>query len=106
MMSAIVYLTLGVLLARMVTRRPLKVYFLAVALILTGLVGCIASTWASITRPMSWRAGPPGWSGPRSAGSWPGDWRPRHDRETSLRGDPTSVAGLRCVLDRTLRLSG
>ncbi len=40
MMSAIVYLTLGTLLARMVVRRPLKVYFLAVALILTGLVGC------------------------------------------------------------------
>ncbi len=40
MMSAIVYLTLGTLLARMVTRRPLKVYFLAVALILTALIGC------------------------------------------------------------------
>ena len=40
MMSAIVYLTLGTLLARMSARRPLKVYFLAVALILTALVGC------------------------------------------------------------------
>ena len=40
MMSAIVYLTLGALLARMVVRRPLKVYCLAVAFILTGLVGC------------------------------------------------------------------
>ncbi len=40
MMSAIVYLTLGALLARMVVRRSLKVYCLAVAFILTGLVGC------------------------------------------------------------------
>ena len=40
MMSAIVYLTLGALLARMVVWRPLKVYCLAVAFILTGLVGC------------------------------------------------------------------
>ena len=39
MMSAIVYLTLGALLAHMVVRRPLKFYFLAVALLLTGLVG-------------------------------------------------------------------
>ena len=39
MMSAIVYLTLGALLARMVARQPLKVYFLVVALVLTGLVG-------------------------------------------------------------------
>ncbi len=40
MMSAVVYLTLGTLLARMVVRRRLKVYFLAVAFILTALVGC------------------------------------------------------------------
>ncbi len=39
MMSAIVYLTLGALLTRMVSRRPLKFYFLATALVLTGLVG-------------------------------------------------------------------
>jgi undecaprenyl-diphosphatase len=39
MMSAIVYLTMGALLARMVVRRPLKFYVLAVALLLTGLVG-------------------------------------------------------------------
>lgn len=39
MMSAIVYLTLGALLARMVTQRRLKFYFLAVALVLTALVG-------------------------------------------------------------------
>jgi len=39
MMSAVVYLTLGAVLARMVTRRRLKFYFLAVALVLTALVG-------------------------------------------------------------------
>jgi undecaprenyl-diphosphatase len=39
MMSAVVYLTLGALLARVVARRRLKFYFLAVALLLTGLVG-------------------------------------------------------------------
>jgi undecaprenyl-diphosphatase len=39
MMSAIVYLTLGTLLARMIVRRRVKFYFLAVALLLTGLVG-------------------------------------------------------------------
>ncbi|MCX7424259.1 MAG: phosphatase PAP2 family protein [Planctomycetia bacterium] len=39
MMSAIVYLTLGALLSHMVVRRPLKFYVLAVALLLTGLVG-------------------------------------------------------------------
>jgi undecaprenyl-diphosphatase len=38
-MSAIVYLTLGTLLARFVKRRLLKFYFLAVALLLTFLVG-------------------------------------------------------------------
>ena len=39
MMSAVVYLTLGALLAHMVARRRLKFYFVAVALLLTGLVG-------------------------------------------------------------------
>jgi undecaprenyl-diphosphatase len=39
MMSAIVYLTLGAVLARMVARRRLKFYFLIVALLLTCLVG-------------------------------------------------------------------
>jgi undecaprenyl-diphosphatase len=39
MLSAIVYLTLGALLARVVARRRLKFYFVAVALLLTGLVG-------------------------------------------------------------------
>ncbi len=40
MMSAVVYLTLGAVLARMVRRPRLKFYFLAIALLLTGLVGC------------------------------------------------------------------
>jgi undecaprenyl-diphosphatase len=39
MMSAIVYLTLGAVLARMVARRGLKFYFLTGALLLTCLVG-------------------------------------------------------------------
>ena len=40
MMSAIVYLTLGAVLARMTARLRLKVYFHAVAFLLTGAVGC------------------------------------------------------------------
>lgn len=39
MLSAVVYLTLGSLLARLVEQRRLKVYFLGVALVLTFLVG-------------------------------------------------------------------
>jgi undecaprenyl-diphosphatase len=39
MMAATVYLTLGVLLAQLVERRPLKSYFLTAALVLTLLVG-------------------------------------------------------------------
>lgn len=39
LMSAVAYLTLGVLLGRVQTRRRLKVYFLAVAVVLTGLIG-------------------------------------------------------------------
>jgi undecaprenyl-diphosphatase len=39
MMSAVVYLTLGVLLVQLVSRRRLKFYFLTQAVILTGLVG-------------------------------------------------------------------
>jgi undecaprenyl-diphosphatase len=39
LMSAVVYLTLGALLTTLVTRRRLKIYVLAVALSLTGLVG-------------------------------------------------------------------
>jgi undecaprenyl-diphosphatase len=39
MLSAVVYLTLGALLARIVPRRTIKVYFLTVAMALTSLVG-------------------------------------------------------------------
>jgi undecaprenyl-diphosphatase len=39
MLSAIVYLTLGALLARTTTRRRLRVYFIAVALALTFIIG-------------------------------------------------------------------
>jgi undecaprenyl-diphosphatase len=39
MLSAVVYLTLGVLLARLVPQRLLKLYFLALALFLTFIVG-------------------------------------------------------------------
>src|SRR6185369_12288713 len=39
MLSAVVYLTLGALLARTTTRRRLRVYFIAVALALTFVVG-------------------------------------------------------------------
>jgi len=39
MLSAVVYLTLGSLLARLVQRRVLKLYFVGVALVLTGLTG-------------------------------------------------------------------
>ena len=39
MMSAVVYLTLGALLSRLVAKRRLKLYFLAVAVLLTLLTG-------------------------------------------------------------------
>jgi undecaprenyl-diphosphatase len=39
MMSAVVYLTLGALLARLIARRRLKFYVLEVAVLLTGIVG-------------------------------------------------------------------
>lgn len=39
MMSAVVYLTLGALVARLVQRRWLRLYVLAVAIVLTGIVG-------------------------------------------------------------------
>jgi undecaprenyl-diphosphatase len=38
-MSAVVYLTLGVLLTRVVTGRATKLYLLTTAVVLTGLVG-------------------------------------------------------------------
>lgn len=40
MMSAVVYLTLGALLTKLVVSRPLKAYFLTLAVFLTVLVGC------------------------------------------------------------------
>jgi undecaprenyl-diphosphatase len=40
MLSATVYLTLGALLSQFVEQRPLKIYFLAFAMLLTFLVGC------------------------------------------------------------------
>jgi undecaprenyl-diphosphatase len=39
LMSAVVYLTLGVLVTRVVTQRSAKLYLLLVAMVLTGLVG-------------------------------------------------------------------
>ncbi len=39
MLSAIVYLVLGTMLARMERRRPIKIYFIGVAVLLTTLVG-------------------------------------------------------------------
>ncbi|MBC7784209.1 MAG: phosphatase PAP2 family protein [Burkholderiales bacterium] len=39
MLSAAVYLTMGALLARLTNRRVLKLYYLGVAMVLTGLVG-------------------------------------------------------------------
>jgi undecaprenyl-diphosphatase len=39
MLSAVVYLTLGSLLAQLTARRPVKLYFLAIALLLTFLIG-------------------------------------------------------------------
>ena len=39
MLSAVVYLTLGILLARIMPRRQVKIYFIVLAILLTGLVG-------------------------------------------------------------------
>lgn len=39
MLSAVVYLTLGILLARIMPKRQVKIYFIVLAILLTGLVG-------------------------------------------------------------------
>ena len=39
MMSAVVYLTLGALITRLVSRTTLKLYIMSIAIILSGLVG-------------------------------------------------------------------
>ena len=42
-------------------------------MVLLAVLVVVAGTWASITLPMSWRVGRPGWFGPPSAGSSPED---------------------------------
>jgi undecaprenyl-diphosphatase len=68
MLSAVVCLTLGALLARLVEGWWLKVYFLTAAVVLTGLVGASRLYLGSTTRRTWWPGGRPGWRGRRSAG--------------------------------------
>ena len=56
-LSAVCYLTLGVLLAQTQASCTLRIYFIATAMLLTLLVGSAASISASTIRPTCWRAG-------------------------------------------------
>ena len=73
MLSAVTYLTLGALLARQQTRRPVRIYVMIVAVILTVLIGCsrvylgvhwptdvlagwaIGAAWAMLWSAVAWR---------------------------------------------------
>ena len=63
MLAAVVYLTLGSLLAAVMPNRKLQIYVLSVAVMLTLFVAQPACISACITQPTCWPAGLPGWSG-------------------------------------------
>ena len=56
-LSAVCYLTLGVLLAQTQASRAIRSYFIVTAMVLTLLVGLAASISASTIRPTCWQAG-------------------------------------------------
>lgn len=66
--SATLYLTLGGILARTMTRRTLKLYFIGLACALTFLVGLSRVYLGCITRRMCLPDGRWDWSGPSSVG--------------------------------------